>query len=351
MNSKERGLQPFKERSFDRFPMWYGGDPETTKNIREYLGAETDDQALYQIIGIDYKTVRPRYIGTPFEAQEDGTVLTDWGIKRAGLHYGQAMNSPLKNAQTVEDILNYKFPDVDNYDCRITEDEIKAMEGYCVIGGAWSPFFHDSAELLGMEKYLMDMYFNPEMVDCLIGKCFDFYYELTKRMFEKNPGIIDFHFFGNDFGTQRAMMFSPEMWTKFFKPRVRKFVDLAHKHGAVCGMHSCGSIHQIFPDLIDTGLDVINPIQVNADGMQPEILKREYGKDIVFFGGIDENEILLNRTTEEVRAETRRIIDILGSDGKYIVAASHDYLLPEVPAENIVAMYDEAKKYGLGIYG
>lgn len=105
-------------------------------------------------------------------------------------------------------------------------------------------------------------------------------------------------------------------------------------------------IHQIIPMLIEMGMDAINPIQVSAEHMDPVLLKREYGKDIVFFGGIDENRILLHGSEYEVREETKRILDILGSDGRYIVAASHDYLLPEVPARNIVAMYDEAKKFG-----
>lgn len=122
-------------------------------------------------------------------------------------------------------------------------------------------------------------------------------------------------------------------------------LELAHRYDIKAVLHSCGDIHEIIPDLIDVGFDALNPIQVSASNMDPVVLKREFGKDIVFFGGIDENEVLAYQREEQVRAETRRIIDILGNDGRYIVAASHDYLLPEVPARNICAMYDEAKKY------
>ncbi len=345
MNSKERGMAPFKGIKADRFPMWYGGAPETTENIIKLLGAETEEQALYDIIGIDYKTVRPVYIGKPFKKFVDGTIENEWGIRRGGYHWGQALNAPLESAESISDIEKYNFPNPDDWDVKIDTNTLDSIKEHCVIGGMWAPFFHDSAELMGMEQFFVEMHLNPEIVEAIIEKCFNFYYEINRRTFESNPGIIDFYFFGNDFGSQRGLLISPDMWRKFYKPHIIKLVDLAHKHGAVAGLHSCGDIHEIFPDLIEIGMDVINPIQVNAKNMDPELLKKEYGKDIVFFGGIDENEILLNGTVQDVRKETRRIMDMLGYDGKYIVAASHDYLLPEIPAENIVAMYDEACKY------
>lgn len=348
MNSKVRGMAPFEGKKLDRFPMWYGGAPETTKNIMDFVGAMTEDEALYDILGIDYKTIRPKYVGKPFRKYEDGTMDTEWGIRRAGYHYGQAMNHPLRDVQTIKEVEEYNWPNPDDWDVRITEEELKWSEGYCLIGAAWTPFFHDTTELMGMERFFIEMYESPEIIEAIIERCFGFYHEINKRTFEANPGVIDFHFIGNDFGSQRGLLTSPALWRKFYKPHIAKAIELAHRHGAVAGLHSCGDIHEIIPDLIEIGLDALNPIQVNAENMDPAVLKREYGKDIVFFGAIDENEILLNCSEERVREETRRIIDILGGDGKYIVAASHDYLLPEVPARNIVAMFDEAKKYGLG---
>ncbi|MGI6777318.1 MAG: uroporphyrinogen decarboxylase family protein [Acetivibrionales bacterium] len=349
MLSKERGLGPFKSEKLDRFPMWYGGAPETTKNIMELIGAKTENEALYEILGIDYKTVRPKYIGAPFKQFDDGTIENEWGIRRGGMHWGQALNHPLSDAESVRDIEKYKFPNPDDWDVKISDDEMKDAEGFCLIGGTWAPFFHDAAELMGMEKFFIEMYENPAMVEALVQKCFEFYYEVNIRTFKANHGAIDFYFMGNDFGSQKGLLMSPDMWRKFFKPRLAKMVELAHRNGAVAALHSCGDIHEILPDLIDIGLDAINPIQVYAANMDPEELKREYGKDIVFFGGIDENIILRVGSEDEVRKETRRIIDILGCDGRYIVAASHDYILPEIPAKNIVAMFDEAKKYGTGI--
>ena len=111
------------------------------------------------------------------------------------------------------------------------------------------------------------------------------------------------------------------MWRKFFKPKIAQLAELGHRYGLKVAMHSCGDIHQIIPDLIEIGIEILNPIQVSAAHMDPAVLKREYGKDLVFFGAIDYNHILNYGSEQTVRSEVRRIIDILGYDGKYIVCA------------------------------
>jgi len=269
-------------------------------------------------------------------------------VKRGGYHYGIPLSAPLAGAETPADVARYKGPDPSLYRVKLTEAEIAWAKDYCLIGGYWSPIFHDATELLDMENFFTAMYDNEKLVFAVLDKCFEFYYELDRLTFEANRGLIDMYFIANDFGTQQSLFMSPEMWRKFFKPYIRRLMEQAKKHGCVTALHSCGAIHGIIGDLIDCGVDAINPIQVNAANMDPVSLIREFKDDCVFFGGIDENVVLKYGTEEEVRAETRRIIDILGRHGRYIAAASHDYLLPEIPAASIVAMFDEAKKYGCG---
>jgi uroporphyrinogen decarboxylase len=348
MNSKERGLAPFLKQDMDRFPMWYGAAPEVTQNIIGELLAQDEEEALYKMIGLDYKTVRPKYAGKPLATFEDGTHLSEWGIRRGGAHWGQALTHPLAGVESMEAIEEYPFPDPDDFVVKFTKGEVEWTKGYCTIGGCWSPFFHDSTELVGMEEFFVKMYTDPDLMHAVIEKCFAFYYELDRRTFEANPGLIDMYFMGNDFGSQRALLMAPDMWREFYKPYVKKLIEQAKKYGCVTAVHSCGSIREIIGDFIEIGVDAINPIQVNAEDMNPQVLSEEFGEDCVFFGGIDENEILQFGTETEVRAETRRIIDILGRNKRYIVAASHDYILPEIPARNIIAMFDEAQKYGMG---
>ena len=123
------------------------------------------------------------------------------------------------------------------------------------------------------------------------------------QAFEANPGLIDIFWFANDFGTQKGLMIHPRVWRKLFKPKIKQLADLGHKHKLKVAMHSCGDIHDIIPDLIEIGVEILNPIQVSAANMDPVVLKREYGKDLIFFGAIDYNQLLNYGTEEEVRAE------------------------------------------------
>jgi uroporphyrinogen decarboxylase len=265
------------------------------------------------------------------------------------LHWGQPLTHPLKDAATISDVESYKgYPNPDDFITKYTKEQEEWAEGYCLIGGCWSPIFHDSTELVDMEEFFVKMYTDPAVCEAIIAKCCEFYLELDRRTFADNPGKVDMYFIGNDFGSQRALLMSPDMWRRFYKPYVAKLIAQARQNGCVTAIHSCGDIHEIIGDFIEIGVDAINPIQIGAEHMKPEDLMDTFGADCVFFGGIDENNILQYATEEEVRAETRRIIDILGKHGRYIVAASHDYLLPEIPAKSIVAMFDEAKKYGTG---
>jgi uroporphyrinogen decarboxylase len=319
-----------------RFPLWY-------------KGTGTNDEALYGKIGLDYKTINPVYCGSGLERFDDGTWMNEWGVRRGSYHYGIPLTVPLKDARTVSDIEKYPGPDPSWYHVKLIGEQLAWAKDYCLIGGYWSSIFHDATELLDMEIFFMSMYSDEALVFAVLEKCFTFYYELDRRVFEANPGTIDMYFIANDFGTQQILFMSPGMRRKFFKLYIAQLMTQAKKYGCVTALHFCGSIRDIIDDLIEINVDAINPIQVNAVNMDPVKLVKEFEDTCVFFGGIDENEILLHRSEQEVRNETRRIIDTLGKYGRYIVATSHDFLLPEVPARNIIAMYDEAKKYGLGI--
>jgi uroporphyrinogen decarboxylase len=325
--------------------MWYGAAEETTELVRRAVGAPTADQALYGCLGLDYKTIRPAYHGPPMTRAADGTWVNEWGVTRGGAHYGVALTAPLAGTETAAEVEAYPSPDPDWWEPAFSPAERAWAEGYCVIGGYWSPIFHDAAELLGMEEFFLDLYDNEPVVRAVLEKCEAFYAELDERIFAANAGLIDFYFLSSDFGTQQSLLLSPDLWRRYFKPPLARIVTRAKAAGLVVGVHSCGAIREIIGDLIEIGVDAINPIQVSAAGMDPADLVREFRDEVVFWGGIDETGVLLHGTEKEVRAETRRILDTLGQYGRYIVAASHDLLLPEVPAANIIAMYDEAAQY------
>ena len=345
MKSRERVRAAFAGNNFDRLPMWYGAEPGTTSNTMNYAGVGSEEE-LMRKLSIDFRTMRPRYIGPELRRWGDGRFETYWGLIRGGGFWGIALNAPLKTAETAADIDRlYSFPETEWFDVAFNADDTKAAEEYCIIGGMWSPFWHETLELFGLERMFELMYDNPGLVEAVLERVINFNYELSKKAFEVNSGLIDIFWFANDFGTQCNLIMNPGMWRKFFKPGTRKLAELGHSYGITVAMHSCGDVHEIIPDLIEIGIEILNPIQPTAANMEPGRLKREYGKDLIFFGGIDVTEILNHGSPEDVRRETRRIIDILGYDGRYIVAPSHDLMMEEIPPQNIVAMYDEGGKY------
>jgi len=159
---------------------------------------------------------------------------------------------------------------------------------------------------------------------------------------EKCIGLADIFWFGDDFATARGMMMSPEHWRKFLKPTYRKIFQLAKSHDRKMWFHCCGTFREVMPDLIDMGMDVWETTQVHLPGNEPEVLKKEYGKDICFYGAINTQQTLPFGTPDEVRAEVRERIRVLGKGGGYIVGGDHA-ILPDVPIENVLAMIDEAK--------
>ena len=153
---------------------------------------------------------------------------------------------------------------------------------------------------------------------------------------------MDVWFFGNDFGHQGGLLLSKEMWRDFFFDNIKRLTALAHSYGLKVMMHSCGAVSEIIPDLIGAGVDILDPIQITATGMEPQTLAEKFGGKIVFHGGVDTQNVLPFGTPEEVAAHAHEVAETLGATGGYIFAPSQ-ILGPDIPMENIVAMYEAIK--------
>ena len=178
----------------------------------------------------------------------------------------------------------------------------------------------------------------PEVIHALIGHIVDFGVETTRRYLEAAGGKIDIAYFGNDFGTQRGLIISPAMWEEFIRKPLKRYYDVAHNFGCKVMQHSCGSICDIIPFLIEDGVDVLNPIQVQATGMGFASLHRDFGKRITFYGGVDTQQVLPCGTPQEVQEQIRQYVDLC-HDGGYILAGSQ-VLMEDIPVDNILAMYE-----------
>lgn len=186
------------------------------------------------------------------------------------------------------------------------------------------------------------MYEAPEIVEAVTEHVLDFYCSANEMLFEEMGDMIDMFFFGNDFGTQLDLFVSPEKFRQFVLPGIKRLVGVAKRYNIETILHSCGSIVKALPMIIDAGVTAIHPIQAKAAGMEAEKLMSEFGRDLIFMGGVDTQELLPFGTPEQVSDEVNRLKKIFGPN--FIISPSHEALLANVSPENLLAMSKAAKQ-------
>jgi uroporphyrinogen decarboxylase len=246
------------------------------------------------------------------------------------------------DCEEVSEVDRFDWPDPDFLDFSETIKNVDAANraGLAVFGGMWMPFFHIAADFFGMENYFMKMYTDPEVVDAVTKHIVDFYLEANRRCLDVMADKLVAGFFGNDFGSQRDLLISPEMFERFIMPYYKQCIDLIKSYGLKVVVHSCGSIDRIIPRLIEAGIDGLHPLQAKAAGMDADNLARKYGGKLVFIGGVDTQDILPFGTEDEVRAEVKRLRSLFGD--RCVISPSHEALLPNVSPGKLIAMAEEA---------
>jgi len=186
---------------------------------------------------------------------------------------------------------------------------------------------------------------NPELIAALAEAILGFQVPLIENMMQAGGGRIDFFRIGDDYGTQRGLLLSPAMYRQHFQSSLRTMSEVARRHGAFYYHHACGAVRQLIPDLIETGVDVLDPIQVKAAGMDPAELKAEFGDRLCFSGGVDEQELLPHGTPEDVRRGVHALCDAMAPGGGFFIGPTHNFQ-DDIPTENIVALYEAAREWG-----
>jgi uroporphyrinogen decarboxylase len=345
MTPRERVLVAFEHREPDRVPRWCGASPEFLSKARRELRLP-DDESLFVRFGDDFRRVHARYAGPDFPLSSGATYRTVFGVERAGHGYGQPLSHPLAGA-TIAQIHDYAWPDPGWQDVScIRRDALGWDRRYAILGGDWSPFWHDAIDLLGMEALTMKMYDEPELVDALLQHVVDYYVACSQRVFDAAADAIDIFFIGNDFGSQRGPLLGPALFDRFMLPHLRRLIELGHAYRLKVQLHCCGGFEPLIPAMISAGLDGLHAIQPCCRGMDLARLKADYGGRILFNGAIDSHHVLIAGTPPLVRQRTREVLDIMAPGGGYVAGASHDYLLEETPVENVVAMFDTVAEFG-----
>ena len=343
MTSRERVLTAFEHEQPDRVPCWCGASAEFWDKARRQL--QLDDEGLRIRLGDDFRRVFAEYSGPEFELSEGATYRTVFGIEREGLGYGQPMSHPLANA-TLDEVDDYPWPDPAWMDVSKIRSEALAYDGqYAILGGDWSPFWHDAIDLLGMENMYMKMYDEPEFVDAVMQHLVDYYAAVSERIFDAAGDAIDIFFIGNDLGSQTGPLLSPELFERFVLQHLRRLIDLGHCYRLKVQLHCCGGFAPLIPSLIAAGLDGLHAVQPSCYGMDLSQLKADFGDRILFNGAIDSHHVLIEGTPETVRRQTREVLEIMAPGGGYVAGASHDTILEETPVENVLAMFDTVRDY------
>lgn len=356
MTSRERFLVAVSHLQPDRVPIGVRFAAELAHGLKTHLGLASDAE-LRDWVGLDLVTVRPafrrpasdRFYADPtLEVTPDGLYLDiyrvpfRWIQTDCQAYMELAGFPPLADAQTVADLERHPWPTPELWDFSGIPGQLETYRDKATWARSRG-MFEIACFLRGMDQFMMDLAGEPEFAEALLDRIADGLLELTRRTLEVGGGKYVFYEYNDDVASQRAMMISPEMWRQFIRPRMARFCDLIHSFGAKVRYHSCGSVYPIIPDLIEIGVDILNPVQPLARDMAPERLKKEFGSRLCFDGGIDTQVLLPKGTPADVRAAVRRMIDVVGKDGGYICSGSHT-LQADVPLNNVIAMLEEARQ-------
>jgi uroporphyrinogen decarboxylase len=264
------------------------------------------------------------------------------------IYYDQ-VSFPLSGPITLRDLANYPWPDP--HDPGRTRGlkkrvrEIREKTDCAAVLNLPSAFVHVSQYLRGFEDWYVDIAADRKLAGALFDAVLEVTMAIAEELLKEVGNEVDVLMASDDLGLQNGLMVSHEAYRSLIKPRHRRFFRLLHDRSpAKVFFHTCGSVAAILDDLVEIGVDVLNPVQVSAAGMDPATLKQQYAGRLAFWGGIDTQHVLPHGTVAQVKTEVERAIDILGEGGGYVLGAVHN-IQPDVPLDNILAMYAHAREY------
>jgi len=281
----------------------------------------------------------------------DGTCLDIWGhhtrvCRTSTGAYEEFSTWPLGKDTSTSDLRSHPWPQPDWWDLQPLPGVIGQLNQYekyhlrFRIGSV----FETAWQLRGLEQFLVDLALDPSIPLYIMDRVTEVHVENLRRALELAGDQLEMVYFYDDVATQTSLMISKAMWRRFIRPRHLQIIQVAKDLHKQVMYHADGSMYALLPELIDMGVNVLNPVQANAKDMEPRRLKEEFGARISFHGGIDIVETLPRGTTVDVEAEVRRRVGVLGKGGGYILASSH-HIQPDTPLENVLAMYDVGLRY------
>jgi uroporphyrinogen decarboxylase len=351
MNHRDRVLAAVNHQPVDRYPTDIWAVAEVWEKLQAHF--DTDNKLeVYNHLEIDgIIELRPKYIGPPVPHECDGGFKRDfqaWGLrfkeqKYPGGVYWETVHHPLAKAETIDDLKAYQWPDPDWYDYDSIKEQAAKYPGRAIMSGYYAVFYYHN-QLRGLEASFMDPVLRPEFTHYLLQRLGEFFYEYHSRIFDAASDVIDLTQVTDDYGGQNGLLISPRMFDQFYREPVQKAIDLAHSYGVQVFHHDDGDIRELLPRFVEMGVEVLNPIQWRCGDWDLDWLKNEFGKDLCFHGGIDNQHTLPFGSVEDVTAEVHRIKQTLGKDGTGLIIAPCHNIQANTPVENIIAMYKPANE-------
>ena len=371
MDSRERVLMTLNHEQPDRPPIDMGGLVTSPtygayENMKKYFNLKNPsayiggfkvmlnmDEEILQRCHSDFRTHYLPLTGKEWEVKwiAEDKFIDRWGVtfRDVGDYYEMIKYPFAGDNVTIDDVMNYPWPDFS--DPKLfegVEEQVKKMyneTGASICGTVCCNVMERIMWLRGLSDFLMDLYIDEDLCCAMLDKSTEMILDYLKNYLPLVRDYVDVMLYGDDLATQDSLLFSPDAYRRIIKPRQEKVFEYIKENShAKIFYHCCGSAVGMLDDLVDVGVDILNPVQPLAKGMDFNFLKDRYGKNLVFWGAIDEQQLLPHGTPEQVKAYTENAIRILGKGGGYVVAPAHN-IQSDVPMENMLAMCDAAAEF------
>jgi len=356
MNSKERVLTVLDHKTADRVPITNRYTPEIASELANIVGVKSNDSFDLEVaLGHDMLCMKEIGIVNSYKVEcnqkHDGEYVDEYGIVKRlveydGGSYMEIVKNPLENLDAWS---SYRFPDPEQQPIlRKQYEEFKRSidkygKTHVIVGGVTCTIFEGAEMLRGMSRLFVDFLENEGFVNELMDQLMHYHFKVGKKLIELGVDVL---YIGDDAGAQRSMLISPDMWRKYLKPRYDYLFREWRKirKDIIFAFHTDGHVEPIVPDFVDIGLDMLNPIQPEC--MNDERLKREFGRKLSFWGGINVQKTIPFGSAAEVVAEVREKLKTYGTDGGFIISCAHNVQPNPRSVDNTMIYYWACRRYG-----